>query len=112
MADRIARLVGLSEFAPLRFDKRGLVGSAMVSAIQQSAGASPALGKLTVHGAIKAWEAIGTRRFISLHLKSCKHDVELALGPENLAEFDAAYRVSFGQETEATLVEVKLASAD
>ena len=110
--ERISRLVVMCGFPPSIFNKKGDSGSNWVAAILRSAGSSPALRTIIVQGGIKAWKAMGTRKFVTMHLKGCTSDVEYAVSPDFMEEFEAAYRTVFAQGTEFALAEIERSSSD
>lgn len=91
---RFAHAVQMSACVPLRYASSNPTQSQWVNGIQRACVKYPAMGAILLKGAGKAWATMGAKQFFRLQLSSNPVDAEIALKPENLAEYQHAIKTA------------------
>lgn len=110
--DRLSSIVLLSTLPPMPYlIKRGIV-SPWAGAVLRSGKTTPTLLRLMVAAGLRAWKAMGSRRFARMQLSDNPEDVVVCDQVELLTEMDAALAAATAQGVEVAVRDLSMATSD
>lgn len=112
MPHRITHIIQSAGTVPLPYILNSTAASSWAKGVISAGMDHPALMEFMIRTAVKAWRALGARRFMTLQCKQNQEELAAVLKPDSLREFDIALEISTGNGTKRAAKEMYLGFTD
>ena len=112
LSDRVKGLIQLGAAPPICYFEDGFNSVPWAKGIITASEKHPALKEFMTKAGLKAWRAMGQKRFFKIQFRNSDFELRHLLQPDPLEEFDNALRAATKQGYDAAIHDTMLAFSD